>query len=75
MSETSDDSVVKKRAVEVRAGSVVPESGEDGTEKSRFKETLVLGLLFGLWYLFNIYFNIYNKQVLISNDRRKAFVK
>ncbi|KAI4374577.1 hypothetical protein MLD38_012558 [Melastoma candidum] len=23
-----------------------------------------LGLLFGLWYLFNIYFNIYNKQVL-----------
>uniref|UniRef100_A0A164UM35 Sugar phosphate transporter domain-containing protein n=1 Tax=Daucus carota subsp. sativus TaxID=79200 RepID=A0A164UM35_DAUCS len=64
VSETSDDSVVKKRAVEVRAGSVVPESGEDGTEKSRFKETLVLGLLFGLWYLFNIYFNIYNKQVL-----------
>ncbi|KAI3684515.1 hypothetical protein L6452_33739 [Arctium lappa] len=24
----------------------------------------VLGLLFGIWYLFNIYFNIYNKQVL-----------
>eukprot|EP00899_Mesostigma_viride_P008200 jgi/Mesvir1/17381/Mv08683-RA.2 len=28
------------------------------------KKTLYLGLLFGLWYLFNIYFNIYNKQVL-----------
>lgn len=27
-------------------------------------DTLVLGSLFGLWYLFNIYFNIYNKQVL-----------
>ncbi|CAI9787307.1 unnamed protein product [Fraxinus pennsylvanica] len=27
-------------------------------------DTLVLGTLFGLWYLFNIYFNIYNKQVL-----------
>lgn len=27
-------------------------------------KTLELGLLFGLWYLFNIYFNIYNKQVL-----------
>ncbi|OAY78623.1 phosphoenolpyruvate/phosphate translocator 2, chloroplastic-like [Ananas comosus] len=26
--------------------------------------TLQLGSLFGLWYLFNIYFNIYNKQVL-----------
>lgn len=27
-------------------------------------KTLWLGSLFGLWYLFNIYFNIYNKQVL-----------
>ncbi|XP_020272467.1 phosphoenolpyruvate/phosphate translocator 1, chloroplastic-like [Asparagus officinalis] len=27
-------------------------------------QTLQLGGLFGLWYLFNIYFNIYNKQVL-----------
>ncbi|OIV96961.1 hypothetical protein TanjilG_00543 [Lupinus angustifolius] len=27
-------------------------------------KTLQLGSLFGLWYLFNIYFNIYNKQVL-----------
>ncbi|CAL9082666.1 unnamed protein product [Musa acuminata var. zebrina] len=27
-------------------------------------QTLQLGSLFGLWYLFNIYFNIYNKQVL-----------
>lgn len=31
--------------------------------KSKLGETLVLGSLFGLWYLFNIYFNIYNKQV------------
>ncbi|KAI5076617.1 hypothetical protein GOP47_0008682 [Adiantum capillus-veneris] len=28
------------------------------------QNTLLLGCLFGLWYLFNIYFNIYNKQVL-----------
>ncbi|WVZ64162.1 hypothetical protein U9M48_013725 [Paspalum notatum var. saurae] len=27
-------------------------------------KTLQLGALFGLWYLLNIYFNIYNKQVL-----------
>lgn len=26
-------------------------------------KTLWLGSLFALWYLFNIYFNIYNKQV------------
>ncbi|KAK4350527.1 hypothetical protein RND71_029840 [Anisodus tanguticus] len=48
--------------VEVRATSVPESVGE--TPKSKLKETLVLGSLFGLWYLFNIYFNIYNKQVL-----------
>ncbi|KAL1554164.1 triose phosphate/phosphate translocator, non-green plastid, chloroplastic-like [Salvia divinorum] len=32
--------------------------------KSSSMDTVVLGSLFGLWYLFNIYFNIYNKQVL-----------
>nr|CAB3456740.1 unnamed protein product [Digitaria exilis] len=35
------------------------EAGSGGLVK-----TLQLGALFGLWYLFNIYFNIYNKQVL-----------
>ncbi|KAL8261049.1 hypothetical protein R6Q59_025098 [Mikania micrantha] len=52
---------------EVKATLVPESSGEnDATamEKSRTAEMLVLGLLFGLWYLFNIYFNIYNKQVL-----------
>ncbi|KAK1427653.1 hypothetical protein QVD17_16345 [Tagetes erecta] len=48
--------------------TLVPESsGENdvaAVEKSKAANTLVLGLLFGLWYLFNIYFNIYNKQVL-----------
>ncbi|XP_062116250.1 triose phosphate/phosphate translocator, non-green plastid, chloroplastic-like [Humulus lupulus] len=48
---------------EVRA-SPVPESAGETAESSSLKKTLVLGLLFGLWYLFNIYFNIYNKQVL-----------
>ncbi|KAK7301535.1 hypothetical protein RJT34_12401 [Clitoria ternatea] len=43
------------------ADSVLPESAPSGD--SLFK-TLELGSLFGLWYLFNIYFNIYNKQVL-----------
>ncbi|XP_058193072.1 phosphoenolpyruvate/phosphate translocator 1, chloroplastic-like [Rhododendron vialii] len=48
-------------AVEVRAA----ESTAGETEKtSSLMSTLQLGSLFGLWYLFNIYFNIYNKQVL-----------
>ncbi|KAG8047139.1 hypothetical protein GUJ93_ZPchr0008g13389 [Zizania palustris] len=33
-------------------------------EEGGLAKTLQLGALFGLWYLFNIYFNIYNKQVL-----------
>ncbi|KAJ0899317.1 putative triose phosphate/phosphoenolpyruvate translocator, sugar phosphate transporter [Helianthus annuus] len=53
----------------VRAASV-PDSADAGDAaaaaagKSKLVETVVLGSLFGLWYLFNIYFNIYNKQVL-----------
>ncbi len=34
----------------------------DGSSTSEWGKTLRLGSLFGLWYLFNIYFNIYNKQ-------------
>ncbi|XP_021826002.1 triose phosphate/phosphate translocator, non-green plastid, chloroplastic-like [Prunus avium] len=40
------------------------ESAEESSESSSMFKTLELGALFGLWYLFNIYFNIYNKQVL-----------
>lgn len=54
----SDDAVV------VRAADSISESADDEAPKSKLKNTLVLGSLFGLWYLFNIYFNIYNKQVL-----------
>ncbi|KAI5311357.1 PREDICTED: phosphoenolpyruvate/phosphate [Prunus dulcis] len=46
---------------EVRATA---ESAEESSESSSMFKTLELGALFGLWYLFNIYFNIYNKQVL-----------
>lgn len=49
--------------VEVRAVPV-PESAGEGSRSKSMIDTLVLGSLFGLWYLFNIYFNIYNKQVL-----------
>ncbi|KAJ9163757.1 hypothetical protein P3X46_023390 [Hevea brasiliensis] len=48
---------------EVRA-TAVPESAGEGEKSNSLTKTLELGLLFGLWYLFNIYFNIYNKQIL-----------
>ncbi|KAL0356103.1 UNVERIFIED_CONTAM: Phosphoenolpyruvate/phosphate translocator 1, chloroplastic [Sesamum radiatum] len=56
-SETASDGVV------VRATAESAEAPESPKSKS-FADTLVLGTLFGFWYLFNIYFNIYNKQVL-----------
>ncbi|KAK6924843.1 Sugar phosphate transporter domain, partial [Dillenia turbinata] len=49
--------------LKVRATSV-PESAGESSNPNQLVKTLTLGLLFGLWYLFNIYFNIYNKQVL-----------
>ncbi|KAK4791314.1 hypothetical protein SAY86_031727 [Trapa natans] len=52
-----------KDSFEVGAASV-PEAAGEGEKSGNFAKTLELGLLFGLWYLFNIYFNIYNKQVL-----------
>lgn len=36
----------------------------EATRKAELANTVQLGTYFGLWYLFNIYFNIYNKQVL-----------
>lgn len=38
------------------------ETAQAGAGSSELGSTLRLGSLFGLWYLFNIYFNIYNKQ-------------
>ncbi|KAF5476786.1 hypothetical protein F2P56_003488 [Juglans regia] len=58
-SAPAPDSNPRTSSFEVRAASV-PESAES----SSTWKTLELGALFGLWYLFNIYFNIYNKQVL-----------
>ncbi|KZV52150.1 phosphoenolpyruvate/phosphate translocator 1, chloroplastic [Dorcoceras hygrometricum] len=51
---------------DVVPASATAESGEAAeTPKSKgAADTLVLGTLFGLWFLFNTYFNIYNKKVL-----------
>nr|QEI21539.1 phosphate/phosphoenolpyruvate translocator [Zygophyllum xanthoxylum] len=47
----------------VRA-TAVPENLEGNVEPAKLGRTLQLALMFGAWYLLNIYFNIYNKQVL-----------
>ncbi|KAL6524479.1 hypothetical protein OROHE_016150 [Orobanche hederae] len=54
------------RAAEENTTSV----GSPKSMVSTSTDTLVLGTLFGLWFLFNIYFNIYNKQeIMEKNDR------
>lgn len=58
--EPESDGVVVRAAAESAGAAEIP--------KSNVKDTLVLGSLFGLWYLFNIYFNIYNKQVAAALD-------
>ncbi|KAB2633350.1 triose phosphate/phosphate translocator [Pyrus ussuriensis x Pyrus communis] len=56
------DSDAGTKRFEVRATA---ETAEESTESgSSLFKTLELGALFGLWFLFNIWFNIYNKQVL-----------
>ncbi|TKY50448.1 Phosphoenolpyruvate/phosphate translocator 2 [Spatholobus suberectus] len=43
----------------------LPEAGSDEpTKSSSMVKTLQLGAMLATWYLLNIYFNIYNKQVL-----------
>lgn len=49
----------------VFAASSVPEAQSDeGKQTSGLVQSLQLGFMFATWYLLNIYFNIYNKQVL-----------
>nr|XP_043634801.1 phosphoenolpyruvate/phosphate translocator 2, chloroplastic-like [Erigeron canadensis] len=51
--------------VVVRAAASVPaESSDDSTSPAKIGRTLQLAIMFGVWYLLNIYFNIFNKQVL-----------
>ncbi|KAI9078084.1 hypothetical protein K1719_040009 [Acacia pycnantha] len=47
------------------AAALVPEANSDEPSKpNTLIRTLQLGAMFGIWYVLNIYFNIYNKQVL-----------
>ncbi|XP_074316250.1 phosphoenolpyruvate/phosphate translocator 1, chloroplastic-like [Silene latifolia] len=56
-----DDVAVVRASVPENAGGA---DGEVAKPAVAVNRTLELGILFGAWYLFNIYFNIYNKQVL-----------
>ena len=51
------------RHVAAAAGKVAAADTAGEEAGGGLAKTLQLGALFGLWYLFNIYFNIYNKQV------------
>ncbi|KAL4447200.1 hypothetical protein ABPG77_007233 [Micractinium sp. CCAP 211/92] len=63
LSRTSEQPVLP-RAAPQQGTAVVAAAAEEGKEEDGMGRTLTLGLLFGLWYLFNIQFNIFNKQVL-----------
>mmetsp|Transcript_19446 Transcript_19446/g.45130 ORF Transcript_19446/g.45130 Transcript_19446/m.45130 type:complete len:384 (+) Transcript_19446:103-1254(+) len=58
---TAPKGAAKKRGVKLsNASNAAAESGG----KSGLGETLQIGTYFALWYLFNIAYNIYNKQAL-----------
>ncbi|MED6169912.1 holo-[acyl-carrier-protein] synthase [Stylosanthes scabra] len=58
-------SAPKIQSLRVLAAASVPEAKSDEPIKpAGLIQTLQLGAMFGTWYLLNIYFNIYNKQVL-----------
>ncbi|KAF7819555.1 phosphoenolpyruvate/phosphate translocator 2, chloroplastic-like [Senna tora] len=47
------------------AATLVPEAqGDESEKRNAMIRTLQLASMFGIWYLLNICFNIYNKQVL-----------
>ncbi|WJX65327.1 holo-[acyl-carrier-protein] synthase, variant 2 [Trifolium repens] len=48
----------------VSAASVPEAKSDEPTQPSELIQSLQLGFMFATWYLLNIYFNIYNKQVL-----------
>lgn len=53
-----------KRLCEFKVRSAaIPESRDEAVKTDRLVRVLQLGAMFVVWYLLNIYFNIFNKQV------------
>ncbi|GJY77131.1 phosphoenolpyruvate/phosphate translocator 2, chloroplastic-like protein [Tanacetum coccineum] len=48
----------------VKAAASTPESSDESVKPVQIRRTLQLAGMFGVWYSLNIYFNIFNKQVL-----------
>ena len=44
--------------------ALVPGSASEDAKQAELAQTLQLGSMFGIWYLLNINFNIFNKQVI-----------
>ncbi|KAG8366888.1 hypothetical protein BUALT_Bualt16G0014800 [Buddleja alternifolia] len=64
-SRTSSYKLTSQRIYEFKVRSAaVPGSPNEVTNTDERIRILKLGLMFAIWYLLNIYFNIYNKQVL-----------
>lgn len=64
---TTKQDCARNNLLVVRAVSI-PESADGGSEANSANTLdgpLQLGAMFCLWYTLNIYFNIYNKQVII----------
>lgn len=57
-------STPKFASFRVLAASLPEARSDEPTKTSGLLKTLQLGAMFATWYLLNIYFNIYNKQVL-----------
>ncbi|CAL5186244.1 unnamed protein product [Lathyrus oleraceus] len=57
-------STPKIHSFRILAASLPEGQSHEPTQPSGFVQSLQLGFMFATWYLLNIYFNIYNKQVL-----------
>ncbi|XP_027358638.1 phosphoenolpyruvate/phosphate translocator 2, chloroplastic-like isoform X1 [Abrus precatorius] len=57
-------SSAKFASLKVFAASFPDAKSDEPAKQTSFVNTLQLGAMFATWYLLNIYFNIYNKQVL-----------
>ncbi|KAJ0905738.1 putative triose phosphate/phosphoenolpyruvate translocator, sugar phosphate transporter [Helianthus annuus] len=64
----NSSSILKKRIhydiVVARAAASASEASGESSNAAEIGRTLQLAAMFGVWYLLNIYFNIFNKQVL-----------
>lgn len=59
----------------IPAAASVPESSADEASKGKdLGRILQLGGMFGLWYLLNIYYNIFNKQVTLLSLSRNIYI-